>query len=859
LDPDAPHAARLYPAVVFLAVASLAVWTWQAQRRQELLDVEEDTELVTPGIATRFRMMLGEEIRPVRRVARELDRQLDTGRARFHRMAESARSASPSLREIAWVNNDGTVRSVFDPEGESGLVEGQTLQSAPPPWREAFEASRQPPRASVIADRWHDAPVQWVSFMIVGERGDQQTHGAVVARLNVVGQAEAVFEDGTRDSFDILVHDDKGRVAYTTGQRRGTSRVRTERPLDVHGARWHVHVQPTDEFVAARRRGATPLVLAGGLALASLASLGTAQALLHRRRERLRTTTHLGALEALSRLSKSISERPGAPVDVLVELAGAASRLMNMSMAAVTLYDARARAMRVVHRLALPDPDGRDVYDVGETPCQAEAMRTGRPMLFGDVNAPGSPFRAGHLDRYGARSLILMPMTIAGEPVGVLMLADGRTRAFDELDRQFAELWMAEASALLSNRRLYERMTAALEQRERLYEVHTRVRDATSLRDALGLIAQLAPRALGVDACVVCLAHATPGQVEVAAVTPGASSEELRDDLVVRCATCSSVIEQGSLKHVEDTRDHPVRGFAHMGSALFVPLKSAGATTGLLVLLRAARGALDDEQVRLAELFAARAASAIENARLYEQTRRQAETNATLLRELNHRVGNNFASIIGLLRVAAEQLPPGSCRGLERAAERVHLMSRAHELFSGGSRAVTLGDLVQTTLASVAAAAESADVRVEARLGAAAGVTLSSTLGITLAMVLHELSYNAVRHALADGGELLIGASPPDCCRGKCVCIEVTDRPAVMSVAGADRARADDELDADDKTSLGLGSGLGLGSAHAGVGLQLVRNLVARELRGTFTLARTDSGTTATLQIPLDTEAECQQ
>src|SRR5512139_3742624 len=39
-----------------------------------------------------------------------------------------------------------------------------------------------------------------------------------------------------------------------------------------------------------------------------------------------------------------------------------------------------------------------------------------------------------------------------------------------------------------------------------------------------------------------------------------------------------------------------------------------------------------------------------ENARLLEQARRDAQTKTTLLHEVNHRVKNNLASIIGLIR-----------------------------------------------------------------------------------------------------------------------------------------------------------------------------------------------------------------
>ena len=57
------------------------------------------------------------------------------------------------------------------------------------------------------------------------------------------------------------------------------------------------------------------------------------------------------------------------------------------------------------------------------------------------------------------------------------------------------------------------------------------------------------------------------------------------------------------------------------------------------------------------EPLAAAAAIAIENARLYEQAQRDAETKSILLREVNHRVTNNLTAIIGLLYTEQRHSP----------------------------------------------------------------------------------------------------------------------------------------------------------------------------------------------------------
>jgi two-component sensor histidine kinase len=105
-------------------------------------------------------------------------------------------------------------------------------------------------------------------------------------------------------------------------------------------------------------------------------------------------------------------------------------------------------------------------------------------------------------------------------------------------------------------------------------------------------------------------------------------------------------------------------------------------------------------------------------------------------------------------------------------------------------------------------------------------------------MVVHELASNALQHGLSDHGTLCVRAGKS---RPGRVMIEITDdgtaSPAVMP------ASPDSPLPVATLPSR---------TASSGIGLQLVRGLVGRELHGVFSLTEIISGgTVATVEFPV--------
>jgi len=146
------------------------------------------------------------------------------------------------------------------------------------------------------------------------------------------------------------------------------------------------------------------------------------------------------------------------------------------------------------------------------------------------------------------------------------------------------------------------------------------------------------------------------------------------------------------------------------------------------------------------------AAIALENARLYEQTRRDAETKAILLREVNHRVKNNLASIIGLLYMERSHLPEGAKSVyqpfINDLINRVQGLATAHNLLSASEwQPILLSDLVRQIIHAVLQMHPGADpipVHVDS-----SPVRVSPAQANNLALVLNELATNTLKYASA--------------------------------------------------------------------------------------------------------------
>jgi two-component sensor histidine kinase len=273
-------------------------------------------------------------------------------------------------------------------------------------------------------------------------------------------------------------------------------------------------------------------------------------------------------------------------------------------------------------------------------------------------------------------------------------------------------------------------------------------------------------------------------------------------------------------------------------SVLAVPLRVRENVIGVLQVVDTMMDRFGTIDLRLLEPLATTAAIAIENARLYEQARQDAETKSVLLREVNHRVKNNLSAIIGLLYAERRHAEVGDevvyQSITENLVNRVQGLSTVHSLLSASEWApLSLSELTaQVIRSSLRMLPRDKQVSVDVT---PSPVLVTSDQAHNLTLVINELATNTVRHTLRERDAVRIT-----------VCIAVDDD-------GGDNAARAVLFEFRDDGPGYPADVLRLGRHN--VGFDLVQNIVRKSLLGELSLYN-DPGAVAAIRFAVRVDDE---
>jgi PAS domain S-box-containing protein len=322
----------------------------------------------------------------------------------------------------------------------------------------------------------------------------------------------------------------------------------------------------------------------------------------------------------------------------LLALAGQLAEAGGNSWCVLSLWDKSQGEVRTAveyRNSAWPPGEGPARSLAGTIHARVLAQRT--PALVRWSDSTLSSVEREQLARWGLRMLVVQPLFVRGEPVGLIEFfhcTEERVIAEEEL-----RLWQAvadQAAVALDNAHLHAETEKRLQEQIALRQAATAISSALDLTTVLAQIAEQMGRAIGATSAYICRYEPATRCSTVLAeyFGPEASAQERVSDLGVpyqeEDAEFLELMQVGhhDVDHIDDARLHP-SDRAHMQtygaqSSLYIPLRIQGRLLGFAELWdnRRQREFTTDE-IALCQAIAQNAAVALENAELYEQAQRE--------------------------------------------------------------------------------------------------------------------------------------------------------------------------------------------------------------------------------------------
>jgi signal transduction histidine kinase len=453
---------------------------------------------------------------------------------------------------------------------------------------------------------------------------------------------------------------------------------------------------------------------------------------------------------------------------VLQRIVEAAAELTGARFAALGVIDrSRQRLERFVttglsreeHERIGDLPRGRGILGV--------LIHDAHPLRLDDLSADprSSGFPPNHPPM---RSFLGVPIMLRGVAYGNLYLTE-KDGGFTEEDQDLVSLLAAQAAVAVENARLYESATRWSRQLESLNEIGYALIGELELDKLLALVAQSLRELLAARLVVIALPVEDEMRVEAAA---GEGADELLGWSFPRPGSkAGRVLDRGRTERVDSVIDDPevdpisARRFG-VRAGLYVPLLAGGRAMGVLAAhdKESADGRFGDDDVRLAEQFAVRAAIAVE---LSERVARDALRRVVagqelersrLARELHDETGQALTSILlGLKAVEEARGGDGLSQAAANLRELVVATLQDVRRLAVELRPKALDDfgLVPALERLVETFAEGTgiDVQLEPRLGDA---RLPEHIETALYRLIQEALTNVVKHAHATTVSILL-------------------------------------------------------------------------------------------------------
>jgi two-component system, sensor histidine kinase PdtaS len=456
----------------------------------------------------------------------------------------------------------------------------------------------------------------------------------------------------------------------------------------------------------------------------------------------------------------------------------------------------------------------------------------GRPLVVHDALTDAN--FASETQAYGTEyhGLMVLPIIFFGNDerlIGVISVQSSTLRDFTRDEISFVEVVAGIIAIGIENGHLYEQTDEQL--RRKVHELATIHRvswviaSTLNLDEVLQMITTQAVHLSGAERS--CIFELDPDLRRLHVLAHYGLDDSFASQIQIGVGQCCAgrCVQTGRPRMEVDCFHADEHCFLHndpvmsseIHSVLCVPLKVKQKVLGCICVYSSHRHLLSPEQMQLVITFANEAAIAIDNARLYEETRRGLELKSVLLRELHHRVKNNLATVAGILSLQRRRTRSSEVRNiLAESVNRVQGLAATHDLLAHEDVSEARVDDIARKIVGVANANLSPPEKHISTIVEPSPVIIPSRAVTILALAMNEMISNAFKHGMSGQSE------------GK-VIVRGREENGSVIVQVLDTGDGPiSEVSAEES---------GESNGFEGLGLSLIKHLIG-DLGGTFSLRR---------------------
>jgi signal transduction histidine kinase/putative methionine-R-sulfoxide reductase with GAF domain len=552
-------------------------------------------------------------------------------------------------------------------------------------------------------------------------------------------------------------------------------------------------------------------------------TIGAAHDLIGRIQELERELTVAHRREAaVAEILRVINRSPSDIQPLLDAVARNAARLCDTEDASIFRRDSDQLVIVAHHGPMRQGRIGEFSIPIIKGTVNGRAVLEARTLQIADLQSEGKEYPEGSeiARKWGHRAILAVPLLREGLAIGSIGLRRTNPQLFTEAQVALLETFADQAVIVIENARLFEEVQARNRDLTALGEVGRAVSSTLDLKVVLKTIVDRAVELSATDAGSIFYYRQEAGRFELGE-TSGLEDEVVtrfrKLDIAAGQTGLGEAIASGKPLQIADIvrrSSNPLRDAAieaGVRAALIVPLLSAGAPLGALVLQRRQPGEFPPAVVSLMQAFADQSAIALEIASQHK---------SQFVANMSHELGTPLAAMLGYAELLRDgmfgELPDKSIRIIECVqANGKHLLGLINTVidisniesgqFKLNLGEYSLGSMVETVRMATESLASAK--RISIRTDVVKGLPYGLGDEPRLTQVLLNLVGNAIK--FTDAGEVCISAATKN---GSFV-VSVSDTGPGIDHAEHDRIF--DKFHQVDSTSTRTKGGTGLGLAIA--------------------------------------------